>query len=664
MNTNKPGEGARTTKSQKHTDPVRWETTVATTGIREMDHQQQRIQHRIYRHHHQGISCRTISSSDNDITYQSKSRNMRTSLSSNSVACIGRHRRGPLHKLMLLAVVILLWISAILWNFNHIDTSLQKQQHVQVEKQRTDPGQYGAGVGSSSSSSNQALTVGLQETTKPCFAYVFFMGACDAQHPWYRGILYNILVASYTLRSGGGGGQFDIIVLVQMSYESKETKLPQQDELLLQQFNIQIKYMNKPSHAINFYELIIQKLYVFTFTEYQRVIFLDGDIFPYCNIQYLVDLSTKRKANNNDEDHHDFSSSLLQTNVLHAMYDDPVNAGIFVIQPEAGVWEELYELFLQSQKRRQNNANSENRIGPWGSHADQLLKKSPYRLWNYYYSEVDDTNAANNNMGGNDALLSKDDGTKYNYYCSESDQGLLYYYLKFIKQDVSVIVGNTIEHYSPSSPSSTTNTHNTKGGGSVPTKRTTNNFLGHYSCLPPLPPSNMLNEILMNPTNVQATTNAALPSKYYSNPAMSMMDIETRKRLITSGFYRDFHHAVGYGKIWEQYRSRPAKTEITNDNGNVDDVLTTSDYWFWILRHVLKQVVEQRSQGQQMQLQHLRQRQQGQRGDYDDGSSLRIVSEYAESILSSLEDGTFRDKIGPPVHSVGRGDLLVVVKND
>ena len=622
-----------------------------------MDHQQQRIQHRIYRHHNQGIRGSTSRRSDNDIAYknyQSKSRDKGTSLPpSESMTCTGRRQR-PLLKLLLLGAGVV-WITSILWNFNLIDN---------LQKQGTDLGQYNSrdavvqGGSDAGGPSSSAHDLNGQVTKPPSFAYVFFMGACDAQHPWYRGILYNILVASYTLRSGSlqlGGrhhqevkNEFEIVVLVQMSYESKETKLPLQDELLLMEQNIQIKYMEKPSHAINFYELIIQKLYVFTFVEYQRIIFLDGDIFPFCNIQYLVDLSMSLATRNDDHDNNPHS---LQTNVVHAMYDDPVNAGIFAIQPEVGVWEELYDMFLKSQQRQvllKQSGNSDTAwVGPWGSDADKLLKQSPYRLWNYYYTAADDANANN----GNESLLVKDDGTKYTYYCSESDQGLLYYYLKFIKQDVSVIVGNAIEHYSHSSKSIG------NGGGSVPLKRTTKNFLGSYSCLPPLPPSNILNEILMNPAGIQASTNAVLPSKYYSNPAMSMMDIETRIRLITLGFYRDFHHAVGYGKIWEQYR---AKVNVGANDDNHDDVLSTSDYWFWILRHVLKQIVQRQEQNQK-QSQQLRQ-QQGQRGG--DGPSLRMVSEYAQSILTSLDDGTFRDKIGPPVHSVGRGDLLVVVKNE
>ena len=329
------------------------------------------------------------------------------------------------------------------------------------------------------------------------------------------------------------------------------------------------------------------------------------------------------------------------------MYDDPVNAGIFVIEPKVGIWSQLEQMFNESQARLQKE-HSENvivdddaGIGPWGKDADLLLEQSPYKLWNYYDQD--------------DGSNTRDDGTKYNYYCSQSDQGLLYYFLKFIVQDVSIIVGNTIEHYYSNGDDEEgrrirkDSVNDMKPG--IPLKRTTPNFLNENSCLPPIASSSSLPPTM---------------NKYYNNPAMSMVDEATKKRLITYGLYRDFHHAVGFGKLWEQYK-RPKQSQDGNSNSNNTPPNTTADYWFWILRHVLNDVIgtantngDGANSGQQHQRQ---QKSQLRMGKHTDRQERLLLQQYVKSIIQSLDDGTFLERnIGPPVHGIGRGDLLTTVK--
>ena len=43
----------------------------------------------------------------------------------------------------------------------------------------------------------------------------------------------------------------------------------------------------------------------------------------------------------------------------------------------------------------------------------------------------------------------KENGTKWDFHASHSDQGLLYYWTKFFKQDVSIVIGAKIQNWVP-----------------------------------------------------------------------------------------------------------------------------------------------------------------------------------------------------------------------
>ena len=172
------------------------------------------------------------------------------------------------------------------------------------------------------------------------YAYAFFLGACDPHKPSYRGNLFTLLMATYVL-TVEHSTRADVVVWIQMAYETNATTLPPQDILLLETLGIQCRYMAKPTQPQTFYDLVMGKLQVFTMVEYDRIMFLDADVLPFCNLDYIMDLSMMGR---------------LQPNILHAMYDDPVNAGWFVITPHPTAYQHLLQL-VQSQAQRNSNSN-------------------------------------------------------------------------------------------------------------------------------------------------------------------------------------------------------------------------------------------------------------------------------------------------------------------
>lgn len=81
------------------------------------------------------------------------------------------------------------------------------------------------------------------------YAYAFVMGGVNEQDGKYKGMLYNILIASYILQNEGS--RADIVVFVQMSVNSTQTELPEEDKRLLKALNVQVRYLVSPLPPTN-----------------------------------------------------------------------------------------------------------------------------------------------------------------------------------------------------------------------------------------------------------------------------------------------------------------------------------------------------------------------------------------------------------------------------
>jgi hypothetical protein len=325
------------------------------------------------------------------------------------------------------------------------------------------------------------------------WAYVFLLADCDPSHPSYRGMLYNILVSTYLLKYDQDTvhSRADILVLIQMANNNNYTSrgLPKPEEALLERMNIQYRYLpttpttEASSTSSYFYQLVLAKFRVLELVEYSRILFLDGDVLPLCNLDYLLDLSEQ---------------GIFQEHVLHAMYEDPVNAGLWVATPRPGYYAEIERLVQHYQIHQQ-----------WGP------QSIDYRLWDGKR------------------------GSGWDFYCANSDQGLLLYWTRFVRRQVSIVVGSTIEHY--------------QDGEQDDEPRTVSSHrLSQYSCFP-------------NTT----TTNRKGTFSQNANP-----------RAASLPFYQDFYHMVGYSKAWEL----PLQT--TSIPSHKAAVRSSTEYWYFLLQRV------------------------------------------------------------------------------
>jgi hypothetical protein len=120
-----------------------------------------------------------------------------------------------------------------------------------------------------------------------------------------------------------------------MSYASKLNALPEADIKLLNAMNIKFDYIPKNKDQ-SFYHIMLDKFRILTLTQYERVLFLDGDIMPRRNLDYLFELSV---------------SGVLKKNALIAGRLEPGNGGFFLMTPEEGAHQRILEI-IDAKNRR------------------------------------------------------------------------------------------------------------------------------------------------------------------------------------------------------------------------------------------------------------------------------------------------------------------------
>jgi len=327
------------------------------------------------------------------------------------------------------------------------------------------------------------------------WAYVFLLADVDPEEPSYHGLLYNIFVSTYVLKhdpSAESHSRADIVVMVQMSPSSKEPKL--REDAFLQRMGVKILYLEPIATNDTFYSLVLAKFHVLKLTEYSKILFLDADVLAFCNLDYLLELSEE--------------GTLLKETVLHAMYDDPVNAGVFIVTPNEKYYGEVQSIIQQHGIPSKDNWDPA--VG-WGN------KSVDYRLWDMRQ------------------------GKGWNFYCADADQGLLLYWSRFVRKEVSIIVGPVIENYSPANNGAP----KTVSSGALLEKSCVQRHLEKYG---------RTGTFAQNAGPMAAS----LP------------------------FYQDFFHMVGYSKAWEM----PPHGPIPNSK---DEVSSSAEYWYFLLQSVKDQ---------------------------------------------------------------------------
>lgn len=168
------------------------------------------------------------------------------------------------------------------------------------------------------------------------WAYAYLIGGCSSTIPKYRAYIYNALVVAKRMRDFGS--KADVVVMIQMWGQTDETALPDADVKMLEDAGVKVVYIPKlaPYMQDVFYTLMLEKFRILTLTEYSRVLYMDGDVIPTCNLDYLFDLSEPDPAEG--------KKALLKENMILGWRQEPASGGFFMFRPDMDDWAVMQQI--------------------------------------------------------------------------------------------------------------------------------------------------------------------------------------------------------------------------------------------------------------------------------------------------------------------------------
>lgn len=246
---------------------------------------------------------------------------------------------------------------------------------------------------------------GFSNGTSP-FSYAFVIGGCDpAMPPTYQNYLFNIAIATKVLRELGSTA--DVSVLFQLSEKAESNALNQGDLDILHALGVYVYYIPKQSQGLeSFYRTQLDKFRILGLTQYQRILFMDGDVLPLANLDYLFEMSV--------------NGTLMENVVIQGIFE-PANGGFFLLKP--GYLHQVQAIIS------------------WREQTGVAL--------GYPFFDFDQ---------GWGHVLSPDDpwrslrriGTNWTFLAAFADQGLLYHFVKYARRSVSIIMRNgATENWGP-----------------------------------------------------------------------------------------------------------------------------------------------------------------------------------------------------------------------
>jgi hypothetical protein len=243
------------------------------------------------------------------------------------------------------------------------------------------------------------------------WAYAFLVGGCSDSRPEYRGFLYNVIAAAQRLKEFGS--KAEVVLMIQMSVHTNETELPEYELGVLDAMGIRVHYVPKmadPVHEV-FYGLVQEKFRILDLAEYSRVLFLDGDIMPLCDLDYLFELSEPESG-----------EAVLKENVVLAWRKEAANAGFFMLKPDKDDFQLIQEVIRIKEEK---------------------ALPMPFPHW-------DEVEGWGHKIEAPDFWRSPDGltGTNWTWHAVFADQGLLYHWTKYVKQSVSLIIHDEVENWS------------------------------------------------------------------------------------------------------------------------------------------------------------------------------------------------------------------------
>ena len=239
------------------------------------------------------------------------------------------------------------------------------------------------------------------------YAYVFAIWRLDPDNSHYKGYFATILIATRILRLCGSNADF--VVIIKLHYDSSHHTLPQEDLDLLRGMKIRILYLPQEDddRHLNICGTMFHKFAIFNLTEYRQVMYLDSDVMPMNNLDYLM----------KQADH-----GFLKHQVVVASNREPSNGGIMIVRPNATVYQDIQRI-----------------IQSWGPHLGKRDKWDEIVGWGHAIGPPDQWETNTKRLKGR----------KWNFWAANADQGFLYHYCKYALKDRTQILARKVINFGP-----------------------------------------------------------------------------------------------------------------------------------------------------------------------------------------------------------------------
>jgi len=240
------------------------------------------------------------------------------------------------------------------------------------------------------------------------YAYAWVIGGIHEDRPAYKGFMWTIFVSAHLLEKLGTTADF--WVFVRLSPESKLDDLPSEDRKVLEALGFNIVLLDKPKKE-SFAQLVYDKFLTINMTDYRRVMFLDADMIPLTGLDFYFHLSDPEYTK---------VPTLLKPNFIIASREEPCNTGMFMVEPS----KEAFEVYTEIVRKQHEEA-----------------KSLPYPYfdvehgWGHKFLKSDFW----------EGITKK--GTYWKFHAAHSDQGLMYYYAKYARKEVSIVIGDRVQNW-------------------------------------------------------------------------------------------------------------------------------------------------------------------------------------------------------------------------
>ena len=224
-------------------------------------------------------------------------------------------------------------------------------------------------------------------------AIAYLMAGCEASpQSSCVGYIMNVLAAKSLLDEHGFGGE--LVTMIRMTSSSTPKKLAQDE--WLRRAGVKVQYL--PSLPVDNFALAqLDKFRTLQMLEYDRVLYLDADAIPLCNLDYVFDASYR---------------GYLSEYVAMGQYVSPATGSIFLVTPKEGAFQQVMSIV-----RERLDKGGFNQVDGWG----------------HVISEPDFWKS----------MLER--GRNWTFYGAHADQGLLYHWIKYVNKNWTLLFREYVE---------------------------------------------------------------------------------------------------------------------------------------------------------------------------------------------------------------------------